>query len=134
MGTPSYKTHFQILESAMENLSRLHWTGNVRELQSEISRLASLSDGPYLNIELLSSDSNRKNRDLKKSDNLDVLKSKVTLTEKQIIESAIKKYFSVAAAARALNMKRTTLRDKIKKYGIILLRDNSAIEEEEIYG
>jgi two-component system nitrogen regulation response regulator NtrX len=127
-------THFQILESAMENLSKLHWAGNVRELQSEISRLASLSDGPYLNIELLSSESNRKNRDLKKSDKLDVLKSKVTLTEKQIIESAIKKYFTVAAAARALNMKRTTLRDKIKKYGIILLRDNSAIEEEEIYG
>lgn len=127
-------TNFQILESAMENLSKLHWAGNVRELQSEVSRLASLSDGPYLNVELLSIDSGRKNRDLKKSDNLDVLKSKVTLTEKQIIESAIKKYFSVAAAARALNMKRTTLRDKIKKYGIILLRDNSAIEEEEIYG
>jgi DNA-binding NtrC family response regulator len=127
-------TNFQILESSLENLSKLHWAGNVRELQSEISRLASLSDGPYLNIDLLSSDSNRKNRDLKKSDNLDTLKSKVTLTEKQIIESAIKKYFTVAAAARALNMKRTTLRDKIKKYGIILLKDNSAIEEEEIYG
>ena len=49
--------------------------------------------------------------------------------EKQMIEQALKTSQSLSAAARSLEMKRSTLRDKIKKYGIILSKEEQFNEE-----
>lgn len=127
------KTNFKILESSIEYLTHLRWSGNVRELQSEIYRLASSSEGPFLNLKHLSEDSIAQKTPLKQSADIDTLKIKTSLTEKHLIEQALRKFFNPTAAARALNMKRTTFRDKIKKYGIKILKETKKDEMEAFH-
>lgn len=123
---------FKILESSLEHLMKLKWPGNVRQLQNEIRRLANSSDGIYLDLSHLSSECIEQKPVSKKSTDYLTFKFKNLNAEKQLIEQALKTSKNLSAAARFLDMKRSTLNDKIKKYGIVLSKHEEQLNEEVI--
>jgi DNA-binding NtrC family response regulator len=116
------KTSKIILESSVEQLMKLKWPGNVRELQNAISFMVNLSEGDHLDLSLLPSESLENRAAVKKVKDYDSLKFKNQNSEKTLIEEVLKKAPNLSEAARTLGMKRSTLRDKIKKYGIVLTK------------
>ncbi len=124
---------FKLLESSLEHLVKLKWPGNVRQLQNEIRRLVNSSDGAYLDLSHLSSECVEQKSVFRKPTDYLSFKYKNLNAEKQMIEQALKTSQSLSAAARSLDMKRSTLRDKIKKYGIILSKEQEQFNEEIVY-
>lgn len=124
---------FKVLESSFEYLIKLKWPGNVRQLQNEIRRLVNSSDGPYLDFNQLSFECTDSKVSSKKPADYLTFKFKNLNAEKHLIEQALKTSQSLSAAARTLQIKRSTLRDKIKKYGIILSKEEEQFNEEIVY-
>lgn len=118
-----------LLDATAEELKKLSWPGNVRELEHCIRFLVNLSVGDHLDIELLKS-----RRDVntakKKSPDLTSLKFNQMSDEKKIVLKAIEEGGSIAGAARQLGISRSTVREKMKKYGIEIKRLND--EEVEL--
>lgn len=108
-----------LLESSVEHLKKLTWPGNVRELEHGIRFLTMLSAGPHLEIELLK-DRNDPNLVNRKKVDLETLKFTQMAKEKNIVLKAIEESGSISATARLLNISRSTVREKMKKYGIEL--------------
>lgn len=123
----------QILESSIEALVKLKWPGNVRELQNEILRLVNSSEGPFLNLKDLSHQLSENKIPTIKTKDYDSLKFKNHIAEKQLIEEALKKSANPSAAARLLGMKRSTFRDKLKKFGIFIEKEEPNNNEEATY-
>ena len=117
-----------IPSAAMDALCRYHWPGNVRELQNVIERAVIISTGPTLSVDMadlkfpkaglaegkavaLNSKTNGALRDVLKE------------TERQQILRALKQSNWIVAgpngAAERLGMKRSTLRLRIHKLGIL---------------
>tara|TARA_B110001454_G_scaffold218991_1_gene249122 strand:- start:165633 stop:167024 length:1392 start_codon:yes stop_codon:yes gene_type:complete len=111
-----------LLESSVDQLKKLSWPGNVRELEHGIRFLTNLSNGPHLEIELLK---DRKDPNLvsRKKVDLETLKFTQMADEKNIVLKAIEESGSISAASRLLNISRSTVREKMKKYGIELKRE-----------
>jgi two-component system nitrogen regulation response regulator NtrX len=118
-----------ILESDIEELKKLKWPGNVRELLNAISFLVSTSEGNILDLRRLKFDLQEMKLPAKKSNDYDTLKFKNLKEEKALIEMALKSTANLSASARKLGMKRSTLRDKIKKYGIVIETGNETQTE-----
>ncbi len=118
-----------LLESTAEELKKLAWPGNVRELEHCIRFLVNLSSGTHLDVDLL-----KTRRDSstikKKAADLTTLKFSQMSSEKNIVLKALEEGGSIARAARQLGISRSTVREKMKKYGIELKR--SSFEEVEI--
>ena len=111
-----------LLESSVDELKKLNWPGNVRELEHCIKFLTNLSNGPHLEIELLKDRKDPNLVSLKKAD-LETLKFTQMAKEKNIVLKAIEESGSISAASRLLNISRSTVREKMKKYGIELKRE-----------
>lgn len=111
-----------LLESSVDELKKLNWPGNVRELEHCIKFLTNLSNGLHLEIELLK---DRKDPNLvsQKKVDLETLKFTQMAKEKNIVQKAIEESGSISAASRLLNISRSTVREKMKKYGIELKRE-----------
>ena len=100
-----------ITEPAREALNQYPWPGNVRELKSVMERVALLSDdGAKIGVDDLE---------------LGKLQSSVSLQEhleeeerRRVVSVLESVHWNRSAAARALNMKRTTLLGKLKRLGI----------------
>ncbi len=112
-----------LLESTAEELKKLTWPGNVRELEHCIRFLVNLSAGTHLDVDLLKTrrDSSTTKR---KAADLTTLKFSQMSSEKTIVLKALEKGGSIAGAARHLGISRSTVREKMKKYGIELKRIN----------
>lgn len=118
-----------LLESTVEELKKLSWPGNVRELEHCIRFLVNLSVGEHLDASLLKTRRDA-NTVKKKSPDLTSLKFNQMSDEKKIVLKAVEEGGSIAGAARQLGISRSTVRDKMRKYGIEIKRFND--EEVEL--
>lgn len=114
----------KLADAAMKKLFSHNWPGNIRELKNVIERASIISDTPVIddNWILFGHDIERTIRGLKASSFKDLhihsLKEMVGAYEKNVLESALKKYPSIRKCAKALNLSHTAIIEKIKKYGI----------------
>lgn len=106
-----------LLASTADELKKLSWPGNVRELEHCIRFLVNLSQGQYLDASLLKE---RQDTSLKKRKPMDLVTLRIDqmANEKSIVQKALEEGGNIAAASRILNISRSTVRDKMKKYGI----------------
>ncbi len=101
----------KIAPDALEALLAYHWPGNVRELKNEIQRLIAFGE-PVIT-----------KRMLKEEIRLPRARGAITTLqemEKRLIEDALAQAnYNKKEAARILGISRTTLYEKIKRYGIV---------------
>lgn len=112
-----------LLEATAEELKKLSWPGNVRELEHCIRFLVNLSPEKHLDVELLKTRRDTSTIKMKPVD-LDTLRISQMNNEKNIVLKALEEGGSIAGAARQLGISRSTVREKMKKYGIELKRTN----------
>ena len=96
----------------MNKLVSHSWPGNVRELQHAIEKAVILSTGQ----ELIPDDFlfSRKNNAVSETNSLNLEEN-----EKQLVSRAIEKHRgNLSQAARSLGINRSTLYEKIKRYGL----------------
>ncbi len=121
-------SQLQFSEAAMRALTNYHWPGNVRELSNLVERLAILhpvgevdvGDLPkkYRAAALLDANVNQVSQSKVEFDDLG-LKENLQRIERDLISKAMRKSNSVVAkAARLLNLQRTTLVEKLRKYDL----------------
>jgi DNA-binding NtrC family response regulator len=109
--------------TAIETLTQLNWPGNVRQLENIIQRLAALATTETVSEEMLPDDiMNGKVRrpvlHFKDKESI-ALESMLDELEVQALQWALEKSAgNQTEAASLLCMKRTTLRDKLKKHGM----------------
>ncbi len=127
----------EITSEAMEALIDYSWPGNVRQLENVIQRIIILSKGSnkvtkgMLPSEVLSE---RVKGDIysfwgKERINLENLLSEV---ERQALLWALEKSMgNQTKAAKILGIKRTTLREKLKKHGLIRLKGDENLTEDK---
>jgi len=96
-------------------LQRCRWNGNIRELQGCIEKAVIMSDSTVIRAEDLQ---------IQPSELLDAVSANgydATLedAEEQVIRNAMKRYNgNLSLVAKALNISRPTLYNRLKKYGI----------------
>jgi transcriptional regulator with PAS, ATPase and Fis domain len=107
-----FNKKFDRLEKkALELLMDYHWPGNVRELENVIERAAVLDQGPELkaanlpfcSVEVTSVDGPQSLEEMEK---------------RHIIKMLDRNDWNIAKTARSLDIDRTTLHKKIKKFGL----------------
>ena len=104
-------------EEARVLLTRLSWSGNIRQLQNVIEKAVILSDGPVLDASAFSDELSDSAEGETESSGKDVFT--LEEAEKQAIASAMKKYGdNLSLVAKALDISRPTLYNKLKKYGL----------------
>ena len=104
-------------EEARVLLTRLSWSGNIRQLQNVIEKAVILSDGPVLDASAFSDELSNSAEGETESSGKDVFT--LEEAEKQAIASAMKKYGdNLSLVAKALDISRPTLYNKLKKYGL----------------
>lgn len=102
-----------ISDEAIALLSHCRWPGNVRELQNCIEKAVILADNSILQPEDLQIDKSALNTST--SSVAETLED----AEEQVIRNAVKKYNgNLSLVAKALNISRPTLYNRLKKYGI----------------
>jgi two-component system, NtrC family, response regulator AtoC len=132
-------------KSALEALLHYDYKGNVRELENIVERAMALSESDTA-IDL--SDLPAEVRDMEKTDSFVLTKDKsaalsyienvgldayIKRVEKGFILSALTKHnWRKSKAARLLKLQRTTLFEKMKRFGIPLKQTGSGIEENGI--
>jgi len=111
--------------SAMDAITAYDWPGNVRELENVVKRITILCENDTIDFEELPEHIQQSNLSIQPQDD-DVFEKGVTLSEavrdyeKRLILDALEKSNGVKAkAAKLLNIKRTTLVEKIKKQNLI---------------
>ncbi|HKO53491.1 MAG TPA: sigma-54 dependent transcriptional regulator [Polyangiaceae bacterium] len=123
------KAPLGLSEGALEVLLRHHWPGNVRELEIVIGEAAAEAEGALLSAEEIRSAI----RDHGMPSELDAINDSASGTfptsgpvseplrslERRMITDAWRTSGrNLSAAARSLGLPRTTLRDRLKKYGL----------------
>jgi two-component system, NtrC family, response regulator AtoC len=129
VATRSGKPTLGLSEAALEVLLRHHWPGNVRELEIVLSEAASEATEPTLSAE----DVRAAIRDHGMPSELDASSENAsgtfptsgpvseplrTLERRMITDAWRTSGRNLSAAARSLGLPRTTLRDRLKKYGL----------------
>lgn len=105
-------------EEALQYLLSYHWPGNVRELENTLERAMVLGTEPYITKKDIGPFPWSEENDEVVEDSHD-LKSKIEMLEKREISRVLQRVnFNVSAASKLLNIKRTTLFYKMKKYGL----------------
>lgn len=111
----------KINKKAMEELMKLDWNGNVRELHNVIERLVILSDGEITESEVLSFAVPRKTKKVEESffDRFDKFQQFKDFAEKEFIERKLKKNgWNITKTAEEIDIQRSHLYNKIDKYGL----------------
>lgn len=104
-------------EEARVLLTRLSWSGNIRQLQNVMEKAVILSEGPMLEASAFSVELSDSAEGETESSGKDVFT--LEEAEKQAIASAMKKYGdNLSLVAKALDISRPTLYNKLKKYGL----------------
>ena len=100
----------RITDEAMKALLAYQWPGNVRELKNEIARLLSLNQ-PVITKQMLKEEI--------KNPTTPQPATTLQEMEKRLIEEALRQSgYNKKKAAKMLGISRTTIYDKIKRYGI----------------
>jgi transcriptional regulator with PAS, ATPase and Fis domain len=103
-----------ISESAVELLRHCRWSGNVRELQNRIEQTVILAEN-----EVLRPDDFQINDSELNTTASPIQAESLEDAEEQVIRNAVKKYNgNLTLVAKALNISRPTLYNRLKKYGI----------------
>jgi len=108
-----------ITDDAMEYLERYPWPGNIRELENVIERAVLLSKDKYIGPDDLPNpvklDQYRQQKEYEPMS----LKKAIAEPEKNIIRTALEaNHWNRQETARALQINRTTLYKKMKRYGL----------------
>ena len=106
----------RLAPAALERLQAYSWPGNVRELRNALERAALLSRGSVIEAEELGSEA---------ADGVAGDPSELSLVagEKKMIYQALQaERGRVARAAETLGISRSSLYQKIRKYGIVVSR------------
>lgn len=108
-----HKAGLKLSERAMEQLMSHSWPGNIRELEHAIEKAVILSEkGAISNLAFTPRIESDKAASTSTTLNLDA-------HEKMVIQQALKEVQgNITAAAKALGINRSTLYQKMKKYGI----------------
>jgi DNA-binding NtrC family response regulator len=107
------KPGLKLNDEAISMLKQHEWPGNIRELEHTIEKGVILADGPTLSTEDIFS----KGQPPRISSTVPTLN--LEENEKMIIARALKgEHGNVSTAARKLGINRSTLYQKMKKYGI----------------
>jgi len=113
------KDKLGITDEAMEYLERYPWPGNVRELENVIERAALLSKSKFIGPEDLPDSIRREQSRQPKQYKQMSLKETLAGPEKDIIRQALQaNHWNRQATAKALDINRTTLFKKMKRYGL----------------
>jgi DNA-binding NtrC family response regulator len=103
---------------AIEHLERYPWPGNIRELENTIERAVLLGRSEHIIPEDLPSQI-RANHPINQPNTAKSLKQARAEPEKQIIRAALEaNNYNRKATAKALQINRTTLYKKMKRYGL----------------
>jgi len=108
-------------DEAMQCLQRYHWPGNVRELENIVERAVVLTKNRHITVndlpaKLLESAANAPTGERYKPTSL---KAALEEPEKRIIEAALRAHdWNRQLTAEALEINRTTLYKKMKRYGL----------------
>lgn len=109
----------KITKKGMEELIKLDWRGNVRELHNVIERLVILSDGEITEQEVLSFAVPRKTKRVEESffDRFEKFQEFKDFAEKEFIERKLKKNnWNITKTAEEIDIQRSHLYNKIDKY------------------
>jgi len=111
-----------LTDEALELMQRYSWKGNIRELENCIERAVVLSKAKYISPEDLPSAIAEQTSDLAVSEShysVMSLKRALEEPEKRIIRAALEAHnWNRQATAEALEINRTTLYKKMKRYGL----------------
>ncbi|MFA5804421.1 MAG: sigma-54 dependent transcriptional regulator [Melioribacteraceae bacterium] len=118
------KTNLYFTPEAIELLTSYNWPGNVRQLENSIYRITALIKGKEITKEMIPNDlilpkDEKTVFDISKANqiNLDKMIQEIELSS---INWAVEKSdHNQSKAAELLGIKRTTLRDKMKKYNLL---------------
>jgi len=106
-------------DETMEFLERYSWPGNVRELENVIERAALLSKGKFIGADDLPEAIKLEQNQLKRAFEPMSLKEAMVEPEKNIIRQALEaNNWNRQETAKALQINRTTLFKKMKRYGL----------------
>ncbi len=98
--------------AAVQKLSTHHWPGNVRELQHAVEKAVILANGSELTADDFQFTGKKSAQNVSDSLNLEE-------NEKQLVSRAIEKNRgNLSQAAKSLGINRSTLYEKIKRYGL----------------
>ena len=101
-------------QTLLQELSKYHWPGNIRELQHSVERAVILSSNPELSM----NDFQLHSHSLPQPDH-EVKTLNLTDVEKDVIRQALVKYTgNLTRAAEELGIGRTTLYRKMEEYGL----------------
>ena len=110
-----------ITDEAIEALQRYHWPGNVRELENLMERAVLLSKGDYITVNDLPQNMIMETENISATGEFSQISLKQALAgpEKAIILAALKaNKWNRKNTADALQVNRTTLYKKMKRYGL----------------
>jgi two-component system response regulator HydG len=112
-GVQYRKSELSLTEKVVHSLQDHEWPGNIRELAHAIEKAVILSDGKSITREHLFAPV-AGTRQAPRSDSLNLEEN-----ERMVIEKALRKeQGNVSSAAKKLGINRSTLYQKMKKYGI----------------
>ena len=113
--------------SAVQVLADYDWPGNIRELANLTERMSVMFPGEIITAEMLPSRYTKNHVPRETADQSEVvlpaggvdLKDHLCQVERALISEALKESSgTVAHAARLLHVRRTTLVEKLRKYGL----------------
>jgi len=117
----------EISHAAMTVLSAHDWPGNVRELENAVERAVVLARGPVVEPGDLPNALTR-SAPAPTADRALPLKRALEIPEREIIERTLRMCgWNRQKTARALDINRTTLFNKMRKYGLLDRRGTSAV-------
>jgi DNA-binding NtrC family response regulator len=108
-------------KKAMEELMKLEWRGNVRELHNVIERLVIMSDGEISEQEVMTFAVPRKNKRNEESifDRYERFQDFKDYAEREFIEKKLRrKQWNITKTAEEIDIQRSHLYNKIEKYGL----------------
>jgi len=113
------KQKLGITDEAMEYLERYSWPGNIRELENVIERAVLLSKDKFIDTEDLPESINQDEHQQQKAYQPMSLKEARAEPEKRLIQQALEaNNWNRQETAKALQINRTTLYKKMKRYGL----------------
>jgi len=99
---------------AMAVLRDYHWPGNVRELENVLERAAALAGASAIEPRHLLLDQ----AEAAVAAGRGTLKEQVAELERKVVAAALRKYGSTRRAGEALGLSHTSIRNKVKRYGL----------------
>ena len=113
------KQRLGITNEALEYLERYSWPGNVRELENVIERAVLLSKDKFIGPEDLPNSIKQEQSQQQKTYKPMSLKDALAEPEKNLIRQALEaNHWNRQETAKALQINRTTLFKKMKRYGL----------------